>query len=67
MDIPTSVFYPIPLHLQECFDYLNYKHGNMPISEEASKQVISLPMNPFLMDNQIEYIVSKIKKIHGQI
>ena len=60
--IPTSVFYPIPLHLQECFDYLNYKHGDIPISEEASKEVISLPMNPFLSENQIDYIITKIKE-----
>lgn len=58
--IPTSVFYPIPLHLQECFHYLNYKQGDIPVSEEASKEVVSLPMNPFLNDRQIEYIISKI-------
>jgi UDP-2-acetamido-2-deoxy-ribo-hexuluronate aminotransferase len=60
--IPTSVFYPIPLHLQECFDYLNYKHRDMPISEEASKEVISLPMNPFLSETQINFIISKIRE-----
>jgi len=60
--IPTSVFYPIPLHLQECFAYLKYKHGDIPISEEASKEVISLPMNPFLSENQIDYIITKIKE-----
>lgn len=60
--IPTSVFYPIPLHLQECFVYLNHKQGDMPISEEASLEVVSIPINSFLNDNQIEYIISKIRK-----
>ncbi len=59
--IPTSVFYPIPLHLQECFKYLNYKHNNFPESEKASNEVISLPMNPYLTDDQIEYIISNMK------
>jgi UDP-2-acetamido-2-deoxy-ribo-hexuluronate aminotransferase len=59
--IPTSVFYPIPLHLQECFKYLNYKNNNFPVSEKASKEVISLPMNPYLTDDQIEYIILNVK------
>jgi UDP-2-acetamido-2-deoxy-ribo-hexuluronate aminotransferase len=57
--IPTSVHYPSPLHLQECFQYLNYKVGDFPVSERASCEVMSLPMNAFLTDRQIEYIVSK--------
>ena len=46
--IPTSIFYPVSLHLQECFHYLNYRHGEFIESEKASKDVISLPMNSFL-------------------
>ena len=61
--IPTSVFYPIPLHLQKCFKNLNYMKNDFPISEEASNEVISLPMNPFLTYDQINYVVSKIKNI----
>jgi UDP-2-acetamido-2-deoxy-ribo-hexuluronate aminotransferase len=60
--IPTSVFYPIPLHLQECFRYLNYKQNDFPISEKASNEVVSIPMNPFLTSEQINYITSHIKK-----
>ena len=62
--IPTSVFYPIPLHLQECFKYLNYKENDIPISENASKEVISLPMNSFLNEEQIGYIISNLKNIY---
>lgn len=62
--IPTSIFYPIPLHLQECFKYLNYKQNDFSISEKASKEVISIPMNPFLKNEQIDYILSKILEVH---
>ena len=51
--IPTSIYYPTPLHLQECFRYLNYKQNDLPISEKASNEVISIPMNPFLSDEQV--------------
>ena len=61
-EIPTSIFYPIPLHLQRCFGYLNYKKNSLPISEKASEEVISIPMNPFLNQNQINFIISKIKE-----
>jgi UDP-2-acetamido-2-deoxy-ribo-hexuluronate aminotransferase len=60
--IPTSVFYPIPLHLQECFQYLNYKKESLPLSEKASSDVISIPMNPFLTDDDIDYVICKIKE-----
>tara|TARA_X000000950_G_C13908538_1_gene658010 strand:+ start:2082 stop:3188 length:1107 start_codon:yes stop_codon:yes gene_type:complete len=58
--IPTSIYYPTPLHLQECFRYLNYKQNDLPISEKASNEVISIPMNPFLSDEQIDFITYNI-------
>lgn len=60
--IPTAIYYPIPLYMQECFQYLRYKQGDFPISEKASKEVLSLPMNPFLTNDQIDYVTSKIKE-----
>ena len=60
--IPTSVFYPTPLHFQECFRYLNYKQNDSPISEKASKEVVSIPMNPFLTNGQLDFIVYKISE-----
>ena len=59
--IPTSVHYPIPLHLQECFKYLGLNKGQFPNSENAAEEVISLPMNPFVTDEEIEYIANCIK------
>jgi UDP-2-acetamido-2-deoxy-ribo-hexuluronate aminotransferase len=58
--IPSSVFYPIPLNLQECFKFLNSKLGDYPISDKASKEVLSIPMNSFLSDSEIAYIISKL-------
>lgn len=60
--IPTSVFYPIPLHLQECFQYLHYQKGDFPISEKASKEVISIPINSFLTNEQLDFIIFNIRK-----
>ena len=58
--IPTAVHYPMPLHLQECFSYLGYKKDDFPISEIVSKEIMSLPMNPYVSDEEIKYIVGKI-------
>jgi UDP-2-acetamido-2-deoxy-ribo-hexuluronate aminotransferase len=58
--IPTVVHYPIPIHLQECFRYLGYKKGDFPISEMISNEIMSLPMNPYLTDEEIKYICRKL-------
>jgi len=54
--IPTAVHYPMPLHLQECFLYLGYKKGDFPISEIVSEEIMSLPMNPYVTNDEISYI-----------
>jgi UDP-2-acetamido-2-deoxy-ribo-hexuluronate aminotransferase len=59
--IPTAVYYPISLHLQECFKNLNYKKGDFPISEKASNEAMSLPMNSFLTNKEIDYICNYLK------
>lgn len=59
-EIPTAVHYPMPLHLQECFKYLGHKQGNFPISEKISQEIISLPMNPYLKNEEIKYIVETL-------
>ncbi len=58
--IPTAVHYPMPLHLQECFAYLGYKKGEFPIAEQVSNEIMSLPMNPYLKDEEIVYICEKL-------
>jgi UDP-2-acetamido-2-deoxy-ribo-hexuluronate aminotransferase len=59
--IPTAVHYPMPLHLQEAFVYLGYKAGDFPISEKVSQEIMSLPMSPYLTNEQQEFIVAAIK------
>jgi len=54
--IPTAVHYPMPLHLQECFSYLGYTKGDFPIAEKVSDEIMSLPMNPYVSDDEITYI-----------
>lgn len=58
--IPTAVHYPIPLHLQEAFLYLGYRKGDLSIAEQVSSEIMSLPMNPYVSDEEIAYICSKL-------
>jgi len=59
-DIPTAVHYPMPLHLQECFAYLGYQKGDFPIAEIVSEEILSLPMNPYLSKEEIDYIAQSL-------
>ena len=61
--IPTAIYYPVPLHLQECFQPLNYKIKDFPLAEEASNCVLSLPMNAYLSDDNISYIATTLNDI----
>lgn len=60
--IPSAIHYPLGLHLQECFAPLGYKLGDFPNAELASKEVLSLPMNPYLTESQIEQVAQVVKE-----
>jgi len=63
--IGWGVYYPIPLHLQECFSHLGYESGDMPEAERASREVLSLPIFPELEPAQIERVVSEISDFYS--
>jgi len=58
--IPTAVHYPIPLHLQEVFANLGYKIGDFKISEMVCKEIVSLPMSPFLSLSEQNAVIDAI-------
>jgi len=58
--IPTAVYYPISLHMQEAFTHLGYKKGDFPISEKVSTEIFSIPMHPYLAAADQERIASVI-------
>jgi len=60
--IPVAIHYPMPLHLQEAFAGLGYAKGDFPISEIVSEEIMSLPMSPFLTEEEQHTIVTAIKE-----
>ncbi|MFN3781566.1 MAG: DegT/DnrJ/EryC1/StrS family aminotransferase [Candidatus Kapaibacteriota bacterium] len=59
-NIPTAIYYPIPLHLQKVNSDLGYKVGDFPVAEDVSKRIFSLPMHPYLTESEIDMIASAI-------
>lgn len=62
--IGTDIYYPIPLHLQECYSFLKYKKGDLPNSEKASEETLALPIYPEMTEEQQIFVVDRIKKFY---
>ena len=63
-EIGCAIYYPKPLHIQECFSYLNYKEGDLPVAERLAKKVISIPIFSELTTEQQDYVISKIEEFY---
>lgn len=60
-NIPSVVYYKYPIHLMKGFAYLGYKAGDLPVSEQLSQTIVSLPMHPYLSNNEIDQVIEAIK------
>lgn len=58
--VPTGVYYPLPLHLQEVFRDLGYKKGDFAVSERVSEDIMALPMSAFLSEQEQDYVIEVI-------
>ena len=59
-EIQTSIYYPVPLHLQNCFKYLGYKKGDFPVAEKTCERILALPIYPEIENDEVDYVCSSI-------
>ncbi len=63
--IETKVHYPIPIHLQQAAQYLGYKMGDLPETEKQAGRILSLPVNQYLTDEQVDTVCTSVRSFYG--
>jgi dTDP-4-amino-4,6-dideoxygalactose transaminase len=64
-EIGCAVYYPLPLHLQPCFAYLGYRTGSLPVTEQAAREVVSLPIFPELDEPRQQAVIDAVRGFYG--
>ena len=63
--VGNEIYYPVPLHLQQCFEYLGYPKGRMPISEKTADCTLAIPVYPGMNRAQQDYVVEQIRNFYA--
>ncbi len=64
--IITGIYYKKPLHLQPVYKKLNFRNGDLPVTERLAKEVLSLPLHPYLKEEEVDYVISCIKEFYSR-
>ncbi|MBM3813780.1 MAG: DegT/DnrJ/EryC1/StrS family aminotransferase [Acidimicrobiia bacterium] len=65
--VGSEIYYPIPLHLQPCYEGLGYREGQLPASEQACREVLALPVHSALTGADIEYVCGRLREFYGTV